>query len=191
MGCRQRLLWLWLTLSEASGSSVGNVTVASEAPSWNYLAAQAEATPTGARLRAELTEREAGGGPPHTDAKLRLFGERKEDVRVVFYRDSAGWCPYCQKVKLPPKMLPALCESSARCCRPVRVISEFINHSSTIHQPFINTSLHHAQLCHQSVRQEKASRAHPTSLYPSTSRPHPTSFCSFFFFASPCLHTHI
>ena len=134
MGCRQRLLWLWLTLSEASGSSVGNVTVASEAPSWNYLAAQAEATPTGARLRAELTEREAGGGPPHTDAKLRLFGERKEDVRVVFYRDSAGWCPYCQKVKLPPKMLPALCESSARCCRPVRVISEFINHSSTIHQ---------------------------------------------------------
>lgn len=38
-----------------------------------------------------------GAGPPHTDAKLRLFGTEGEP-RVVFYRDTAAWCPYCQKV---------------------------------------------------------------------------------------------
>ena len=32
-------------------------------------------------------------------SRMRLFGDDKEeDVRVVFYRDSASWCPYCQKV---------------------------------------------------------------------------------------------
>ncbi|CAN0530534.1 unnamed protein product, partial [Scytosiphon promiscuus] len=38
-----------------------------------------------------------GAGPPHTDAKLRLFGSTGEP-RVIFYRDTAAWCPYCQKV---------------------------------------------------------------------------------------------
>lgn len=34
--------------------------------------------------------------------KLRLFDEsnKEEDVRVTLYRDSASWCPYCQKVWL-------------------------------------------------------------------------------------------
>jgi hypothetical protein len=37
------------------------------------------------------------GSPLH---KLRLYDEtnKEEDVRVTFYRDSASWCPYCQKV---------------------------------------------------------------------------------------------
>ena len=36
------------------------------------------------------------GSPLH---KLRLFDEsnKEDDVRIVFYRDSASWCPYCQK----------------------------------------------------------------------------------------------
>ncbi|GMH68337.1 hypothetical protein TL16_g04904, partial [Triparma laevis f. inornata] len=30
---------------------------------------------------------------------IRLFnGEKEDDVRVTLYRDSASWCPYCQKV---------------------------------------------------------------------------------------------
>lgn len=33
---------------------------------------------------------------------IRLFDESntEDDVRVVFYRDSASWCPYCHKVWL-------------------------------------------------------------------------------------------
>ena len=42
------------------------------------------------------THLEDGSGPPSALATKRLFGEAKE--RVVLYRDSAAWCPYCQKV---------------------------------------------------------------------------------------------
>ena len=37
------------------------------------------------------------GSPMH---KVRLFDEsnKEEDIAVTFYRDSASWCPYCQKV---------------------------------------------------------------------------------------------
>jgi glutathione S-transferase len=49
-----------------------------------------------------------GSGPAHTDASLRLFGTREEDVRVTLYRDMAAWCPYCQKVwlHLEEKQIP-------------------------------------------------------------------------------------
>lgn len=30
---------------------------------------------------------------------LRLFGQTEFDIRVVLYRDRAGWCPYCHKVR--------------------------------------------------------------------------------------------
>mmetsp|Transcript_8888 Transcript_8888/g.11462 ORF Transcript_8888/g.11462 Transcript_8888/m.11462 type:complete len:552 (+) Transcript_8888:112-1767(+) len=47
------------------------------------------------------------GSPLH---KLRLFDEsnKEDDVRIVFYRDSASWCPYCQKVwmSLEEKRIP-------------------------------------------------------------------------------------
>jgi len=43
---------------------------------------------------------QAGKGPAHCKNKLRLFGKTEKDVRVVLYRDDAGWCPYCQKVWL-------------------------------------------------------------------------------------------
>jgi glutathione S-transferase len=39
------------------------------------------------------------GSPLH---KVRLYDEsnKEEDIRVTFYRDSASWCPYCQKVSV-------------------------------------------------------------------------------------------
>ena len=41
----------------------------------------------------------AAGVIPSPFNKVRLFnGDKEEDVRVTFYRDSASWCPYCQKV---------------------------------------------------------------------------------------------
>jgi len=47
------------------------------------------------------------GSPMH---KIRLFDEsnREEDISVIFYRDSASWCPYCQKVwmTLEAKQIP-------------------------------------------------------------------------------------
>ena len=37
----------------------------------------------------------------HTDAKMRLFDAADEsEVRVTLFRDTAAWCPYCQKVWL-------------------------------------------------------------------------------------------
>ena len=50
---------------------------------------------------------QALGLPLH---QLRLFDEsnKEEDVRVTLYRDSASWCPYCQKVwmTLEQKRIP-------------------------------------------------------------------------------------
>ena len=37
-------------------------------------------------------------GPTSSQARLRLFGGREEEVRVTLYRDHHAWCPYCQKV---------------------------------------------------------------------------------------------
>ncbi len=71
------------------------------APSWESLRARLAATPTGSRLQREADERIQGYGPPHVNAALRLFDAPDEShVRVTFYRDSAAWCPYCQRVWL-------------------------------------------------------------------------------------------
>ncbi|CAM9197623.1 unnamed protein product [Hapterophycus canaliculatus] len=76
-------------------------------PSWSYLRSEALATPTGANMELNKRLWGEGSGPPHTDAKLRLFGSSSEP-RVVFYRDTAAWCPYCQKVwmMLEEKRIP-------------------------------------------------------------------------------------
>jgi len=66
-----------------------------------------EETQVGLNILKELELREVGEGTPHTDCKLRLFGT-SEEPRVVFYRDTAAWCPYCQKVwmMLEEKQIP-------------------------------------------------------------------------------------
>eukprot|EP00927_Polykrikos_kofoidii_P065776 TRINITY_DN61492_c0_g1_i1.p1 TRINITY_DN61492_c0_g1~~TRINITY_DN61492_c0_g1_i1.p1 ORF type:complete len:497 (-),score=61.53 TRINITY_DN61492_c0_g1_i1:81-1469(-) len=78
-------------------------------PSWSELRTRALATPTGSQARRDDDERARGYGPPHRASKLRLFGaESAEDVRVTLYRDSAAWCPYCQKlwIMLEEKQIP-------------------------------------------------------------------------------------
>ncbi|CAE8637294.1 unnamed protein product [Polarella glacialis] len=78
-------------------------------PSWDQLRDRVLATPVGAKLQSEDAERAVGRGPPHRASKLRLFGAKSaETVRVTFYRDSAAWCPYCQKlwIMLEEKQVP-------------------------------------------------------------------------------------
>ncbi|KAJ1461004.1 hypothetical protein M885DRAFT_317115 [Pelagophyceae sp. CCMP2097] len=54
-------------------------------------------TEHGAALSAEDALRSQGLGSPHRAAKLRSFGST-EEPRLTLYRDSAAWCPYCQKL---------------------------------------------------------------------------------------------
>jgi glutaredoxin len=70
------------------------------APSWDEITGEVLKTEVGKRFATEKVLREKGEGPPHTNNKMRLFGKKEEDVRVVLYRDNAAWCPYCQKVWL-------------------------------------------------------------------------------------------
>ena len=64
-------------------------------------------TPDERNFRSNL---EKGYGQPSPLHKLRLFDEsnNEEDVRVTLFRDSASWCPYCQKVwmTLEQKRIP-------------------------------------------------------------------------------------
>ena len=58
-----------------------------------------QGTAYGLKLKAEDELRSKGRGLPSRSAKLRLFDAADDyEPRVVFYRDSAAWCPYCQKV---------------------------------------------------------------------------------------------
>ena len=45
-------------------------------------------------------EEDRVNGGTNAQAKLRLFGESEQNVRVILYRDHHAWCPYCQKVWL-------------------------------------------------------------------------------------------
>ena len=62
------------------------------APSWKDLASRhtAETSSAVRRLTEDAAARARGGGPPHQDNKLRLFGANESDVRVTLYRDHAG-----------------------------------------------------------------------------------------------------
>lgn len=39
-------------------------------------------------------------GDTNSQARLRLFGHRENEVQVILYRDNHAWCPYCQKIWL-------------------------------------------------------------------------------------------
>lgn len=68
---------------------------------------QSQQTATEKRFRENL---KYGYGSPSPLHKIRLYNEKntEKDVRVTFYRDSASWCPYCQKVwmTLEEKQIP-------------------------------------------------------------------------------------
>lgn len=80
---------------------------ASAVSTWEQLNSIVLDTPVGRHMKDQEELRAVGDGLPHTDAKLRLFGTTGEP-RVVYYRDTAAWCPYCQKVwiLLEEKQIP-------------------------------------------------------------------------------------
>ena len=80
-----------------------------KAPTWDDLETQLLSTDIGQLLAEELEQRKRGYGPkPHIDCKVRRFNnsnvvvveedDNETDIDVTLYRDSSGWCPYCQKV---------------------------------------------------------------------------------------------
>ena len=72
-------------------------TINTAVSSWESLRSSVASTATGIFLFEQEELRSKGEGFPHTDASIRLFGST-EEPRVVYYRDTAAWCPYCQKV---------------------------------------------------------------------------------------------
>ncbi|MEB3256210.1 MAG: glutathione S-transferase family protein [Synechococcaceae cyanobacterium] len=52
------------------------------------------------QLAAGFSSPDPVHGPASAQARLRLFGQPPEAVRVTLYRDHHAWCPYCQKVWL-------------------------------------------------------------------------------------------
>ena len=83
----------------SSGMSVKGIIQTQTLPTWEELSSQSRSTATGARILNDETLRATGEGSPHTDAQIRLFGTNSEP-RVTLFRDTAAWCPYCQKVWL-------------------------------------------------------------------------------------------
>ena len=81
--------------------------ISSAIPTWPELSSKAYETPYGRDWLLQETLRASGEGTPHTNAKLRLFGSNSEP-RITFYRDTAAWCPYCQKlwILLEEKKIP-------------------------------------------------------------------------------------
>jgi glutathione S-transferase len=86
-----------------------DATLASLSNSWDGV----RSTLASLQTPEERTFRETlstGRGPPSPLHKVRLFydSDEEKDVRVTFFRDSASWCPYCQKVwmTLEEKRIP-------------------------------------------------------------------------------------
>ena len=73
------------------------VARALSAPTITSLKEQLAKKPAGAALAAEFALRKEGKGSPHRASRTRVFDDGAE-TRVTLYRDSAAWCPYCQKL---------------------------------------------------------------------------------------------
>lgn len=76
---------------------------------WSSLRNVNLATPSGKMIEAEFASRREGRGTAHTDNDVRLFDlPSGTSPRVTFYKDSASWCPYCQKcwILLEEKRIP-------------------------------------------------------------------------------------
>ena len=87
-----------------AASNLDGVRFEDEAPSWDELGAVADALKTtlGVPLAVDLEN-----GPANPKALIRRFGTTDEP-RVLFFRDHAAWCPYCEKIwmQLEEKRIP-------------------------------------------------------------------------------------
>lgn len=91
-------------------------------------------TPSWTNLASLTTSLDFANGPiltsPTKDTEyFRLFGQSKSDVRVIFYRDHALWCPYCHKVQLllELKQIPYLAKKVNMSCygsKPVEFLKK-------------------------------------------------------------------
>jgi len=88
--------------SKLDGASNDRViTKVADVPSWESVRLELEQKlTTEEKAFRENVERGIGRASPLNKVRLYEEGVKEEDVRVVFYRDSASWCPYCQKVWL-------------------------------------------------------------------------------------------
>ena len=66
---------------------------------WSELKTKSQETVVGRALQEDQEKRFNGHGAPHVSNQLRLF-DQKEIPNLTFYRDQAGWCPYCEKTIL-------------------------------------------------------------------------------------------
>lgn len=95
-----------LPLSTACKNASNPVSVAQPAIcSMTDKLASRMATPSWSKLATLTRSLDLANGPiiasPTKDKEYyRLFGQQQSDVRVIFYRDHALWCPYCHKVQL-------------------------------------------------------------------------------------------
>lgn len=84
-------------MSNSKASSLATFSI--EIPSWEILQTTIKSTKTGENISKESELRAKGYGKPHVDASLRLHNLPEGSTpRLTFFRDTAGWCPYCQKV---------------------------------------------------------------------------------------------
>ncbi|ACI65237.1 predicted protein [Phaeodactylum tricornutum CCAP 1055/1] len=78
--------------------------------SWNEIRSLLESRMTTNAERNFRNNLSTGYGVASPLHNVRLYDEanQESDVRVTFYRDSASWCPYCQKVwmTLEEKRIP-------------------------------------------------------------------------------------
>lgn len=82
-------------------SATGTTTATTALPSWADLKDTLSSTPVGKALNEEVELRKQGKGSAHVHSTLRKFEDKSSDApAITFYRDHAGWCPYCQKTML-------------------------------------------------------------------------------------------
>jgi len=97
--CSGLLVWKKAHRRTSAKLTARCAPVAANVQSWDELQVEVGMKEAGKRLfdvDAKITK----GILPHTNAKVRYFDEEQSKPRVTLYRDSAAWCPYCQKVWL-------------------------------------------------------------------------------------------
>jgi glutathione S-transferase len=75
----------------------------SSLPDWESIRKQLEnqmETDEERNFRSNLAKGYGVAGSPLHKNRLYDESNKEEDIRVTFYRDSASWCPYCQKVSV-------------------------------------------------------------------------------------------